>query len=204
MNKNKCKICGQHQWSSTNQPQWLVGLSLTPCSEADYVTDLLCSPATNCRLPSQIFITIDPAGPGCRLLFCYSRLWPQLSYEFLSDRLGARGGLLWPRYHAGLIRISGAARCPLRLMDHVVLIQSRGGGGMERRGSELEAEGRSDEERKKKKKNEQNSRNMFMCLNPELLCSFIPESGRRRQRFLPAFVFVLHYLPLTCPSSLST
>lgn len=148
MNKNKCKICGQHQWLSTNQPQWLVGLSLTPCSEADYVTDLLCSPATNCRLPSQIFITIDPAGPGCRLLFCYSRLWPQLSYEFLSDRLGARGGLLWPRYHAGLIRISGAARCPLRLMDHVVLIQSRGGGGMERRGSELEAEGRSDEERK--------------------------------------------------------
>lgn len=152
MNKNKCKICGQHQWLSTNQPQWLVGLSLTPCSEADYVTDLLCSPATNCRLPSQIFITIDPAGPGCRLLFCYSRLWPQLSYEFLSDRLGARGGLLWPRYHAGLIRISGAARCPLRLMDHVVLIQSRGGGGMERRGSELEAEGRSDEERKIKKK----------------------------------------------------
>lgn len=173
MNKNKCKICGQHQWSSTNQPQWLVGLSLTPCSEADYVTDLLCSPATNCRLPSQIFITIDPAGPGCRLLFCYSRLWPQLSYEFLSDRLGARGGLLWPRYHAGLIRISGAARCPLRLMDHVVLIQSRGGGGMERRGSELVAEGRSDEERKIKKKK---SRTAEICSCASNLSCFVPLS----------------------------
>lgn len=58
--------------------------------------------------------------------FCSAglRLWPQLSYEFLSDRLGVPETFCG---HAGLIRISGAAWRPPRLTDHVVLIQSGGG-----------------------------------------------------------------------------